>query len=435
MSPFPDPVLRSPDGRVEARFARGDWRVDGQRFADSPLWEVFHSGRPILNVSPAGLALAGHPPFTGGFVLLRRSIRRGHRAWQPVFGDAAALSLHYREETVALRERSAPGRRIDVILRCYDEGVCMRARLPRQRGLWRVPPAGSGLSLRLPAGTLAWTTSGLLSATPGATPLDRLDGPVALPVSLNFPHGRFACLWAAGGCRLQPLPDRGTWSPQFEPADGLEPTPYEGPWVACLLADRPAGLPANTAMLQHLVAEVGSAPARNPATNRVFNHAWADCAVPFVDYPVWRALAGLRDAVAPDGSDAESDRTPVHRMAFDLVCGRSRPRWDETRFLRGEIGEYAVVARRAGSVWQVGAITGAEGRVLTVRLADFLPGDPARTYTLTVLRDPLPGETRPRDGVVREDFAGVDAEDRPRFELPRGGGILLRLEPASWVGG
>lgn len=267
--------------------------------------------------------------------------------------------------------------------------------------------------------------------------MDRVVGEIALPVTLNYPHGRLACVWSSVGCRLQPLRERDVWSLLFQPAGDLVPTPYEGPWIACLLSDRPVGLLANTAMLQHLAAANASSPAaENRTAVPVVGGVGTDCVVPFVDYPIWRALAGQRDeGIGSGGSDVPSGTTATHRVAFSLVCGRSQLRWDETRFLRGEIGEYAVVARRIGSVWQVGAITGAEGRVLTVRLADFLPGDPARTYALSILRDPLPGETCPPDGVVREDFAGVDAEDRPRVELPRGGGFLLRLEPEVPVGG
>ena len=109
-------------------------------------------------------------------------------------------------------------------------------------------------------------------------------------------------------------------------------------------------------------------------------------------------------------------------------------RWDETRFLRGELGSFIVAARRLGDLWQVGGMTGAEGRVLTVRLAEILrnpsdpPDPPDRPYALTILRDPLPGETTD-EGFVRETFHGVDVHDKPRLELLPHGGFVLRLEP------
>ena len=54
-----------------------------------------------------------------------------------------------------------------------------------------------------------------------------------------------------------------------------------------------------------------------------------------------------------------------------------------------------MVARRCGGVWRVGGITGADARVLTVRLADFLgdAGEAATTYRLEMQRDPHFQET------------------------------------------
>jgi len=134
----------------------------------------------------------------------------------------------------------------------------------------------------------------------------------------------------------------------------------------------------------------------------------------------------------PPGASA----TPAHRLAFDLACGVGAVRWDETRFLRGEIGEFVIVARRLGATWQVAGLTGADGRVMTMRLEEVLgdrfdPSDQTdRCYALTILRDPLSNETT-EDGVVRETFHGVDAFDKPCLELPPHGGFLLRLEPES----
>ena len=46
--------------------------------------------------------------------------------------------------------------------------------------------------------------------------------------------------------------------------------------------------------------------------------------------------------------------------------------WNETRVLRGEIGKFAVVARRHGNDWFVGCLNAGQARTLDVSL-DFLP--------------------------------------------------------------
>ena len=40
--------------------------------------------------------------------------------------------------------------------------------------------------------------------------------------------------------------------------------------------------------------------------------------------------------------------------------------WDETRALQGEIGKFAVMARRSGDRWYVGCLNGLDKRTITI---------------------------------------------------------------------
>jgi alpha-glucosidase len=95
--------------------------------------------------------------------------------------------------------------------------------------------------------------------------------------------------------------------------------------------------------------------------------------------------------------------------------------WDETRVLHGEIGEYAVIARRSGEDWFIGAMNGDTERELDVAY-DFLPPNTkykARTYS--------DDSTVERKTKVRIDERLVDCES----------GITLKLQPngghAAWI--
>jgi alpha-glucosidase len=93
-------------------------------------------------------------------------------------------------------------------------------------------------------------------------------------------------------------------------------------------------------------------------------------------------------------------------------------RWDETRVLAGEIGEYIIVARRSGRDWYIGAMTNETPRTLKVPL-DFLP---AADYRGTLWRD---GDS-PTD--VRREVLRVDAHNRTlELHLSGGGGAALHL--------
>ncbi|MBO9715434.1 MAG: glycoside hydrolase family 97 protein [Pseudoxanthomonas sp.] len=93
-------------------------------------------------------------------------------------------------------------------------------------------------------------------------------------------------------------------------------------------------------------------------------------------------------------------------------------RWDETRVLAGEIGQYIVVARRSGRDWYIGAMTNETPRTLKIPL-DFLP---AADYRGTLWRD---GDS-PTD--VRREELRVDAHNRTlELHLSGGGGAALHL--------
>ena len=62
--------------------------------------------------------------------------------------------------------------------------------------------------------------------------------------------------------------------------------------------------------------------------------------------------------------------------------------FDEVRFLKGKIGQYAVVARRAGNKWFVGCLNAGEIRTFDVPL-DFV-GGPARSWRVRLFRDADP---------------------------------------------
>ncbi len=75
--------------------------------------------------------------------------------------------------------------------------------------------------------------------------------------------------------------------------------------------------------------------------------------------------------------------------------------WDDTRVLAGRIGEYAVIARRAGNRWFIGVMNGAEARTLDVPL-DFLDKD--TDYTATLYTDDPNVQSRVGEYMIIEEI-------------------------------
>ena len=80
--------------------------------------------------------------------------------------------------------------------------------------------------------------------------------------------------------------------------------------------------------------------------------------------------------------------------------------FDETRFLQGQIGAFAVVARRAGGKWFVGGINAGEKRLFSVPLAFAGPG----RLKVRLFRDFDPDNSKPCADIACESFT-VDSAD------------------------
>ncbi|MDP3916422.1 MAG: glycoside hydrolase family 97 N-terminal domain-containing protein [Bacteroidota bacterium] len=97
--------------------------------------------------------------------------------------------------------------------------------------------------------------------------------------------------------------------------------------------------------------------------------------------------------------------------------------WDETHVLSGEIGKSAVVARRNGKQWFVGAITNNVARKLPISF-DFLPKD--KKYKAHIYSDNPTLQTKTK---VKIETQTVSSKTVLQPELLPSGGLAIWLEP------
>lgn len=111
---------------------------------------------------------------------------------------------------------------------------------------------------------------------------------------------------------------------------------------------------------------------------------------------------------------AESYRSlpaPVKRFLMTVPAT-----WDETRFLAGYPGELAVVARRSGDRWFVGAIGGPSAQSVTVSF-DFISG----VASAELITDPG----------FRIEAAAVDPTTEWSVDIDVAGGFVILVDPVS----
>ncbi|MGH9600561.1 MAG: glycoside hydrolase family 97 C-terminal domain-containing protein, partial [Terracidiphilus sp.] len=99
--------------------------------------------------------------------------------------------------------------------------------------------------------------------------------------------------------------------------------------------------------------------------------------------------------------------------------------WDETRVPLGEIGKYAVEARRSGQNWFVGAIGDSHGNNLRLPMKFLKSGV---TYDATIYSDDPAVPTATHIAVTRRKVTSVDTLD---LALLPSGGEAIYLTPSG----
>ena len=105
--------------------------------------------------------------------------------------------------------------------------------------------------------------------------------------------------------------------------------------------------------------------------------------------------------------------------------------WAESRLIAGEVGDYAIFARkdRASADWYVGGVNDGTARTLALRF-DFL--EPGKSYTATIYRDG-DGATYLTDARHRIAYETIRVKkgDHYKLWLAPGGGAAMRLHPGK----
>ena len=187
---------------------------------------------------------------------------------------------------------------------------------------------------------------------------------------------------------------------------------------------------------------------------------WSNWATPQHDVtiPFTRMIAGpmdyapgafrnaTRSAFKPGRIESVSQGTRAHQLALyvvfesplQMVWGypeayENQPgmeflekvptTWDETRVLKGEIGQYIALARRYGSAWYVGALTDWNERDMTIPL-DFLG---AGDYDAQLFADGPGANSDATD--LKITTTRVSAGEDLKIHLASGGGLAAILAP------
>jgi alpha-glucosidase len=216
-------TVSSPDGNLTitlALEAKPQPYLPGER----AYYSVTYKGAAVPVDSPLGLDFLGASPLDQDFEVVATDRKSNNSTWENTFGARRTVPDHYNEMTVSLREKKAPGRRVELVFRAYDEGVAFRYVLPKQEALGEFTLAAENTGFYFAGATASETERGAGSG---------VVSPSACPSAFALNMGRFNTQNEGKYLRIS-LRD-------IKPASIINlPLLVEmpgGPWVALLEAD------------------------------------------------------------------------------------------------------------------------------------------------------------------------------------------------------
>jgi alpha-glucosidase len=265
-------TVTSPDGNVSITFelkSKPQPYLPGER----PYYRVSYKGQAVLQDSPLGLDFKGGRPLDQDFEIVGSDRQSRDESWENRFGARRNIRNHYNEFTVSLRERRAPGRRIDLVFRAYDEGAAFRYVLPRQDALAEFTLSAENTGFYFPREVFAYALNLNGYTTSYETDYRRLSldeikptSIVALPLLIEVLQGPWVALLEAdltdyagmyvGGVlgvsnallsKLSPLPNRADEAV-------VASAPKSTPWRIIMLGPRPGALIENNYIVLNLSA-------------------------------------------------------------------------------------------------------------------------------------------------------------------------------------
>ena len=121
-----------------------------------------------------------------------------------------------------------------------------------------------------------------------------------------------------------------------------------------------------------------------------------------------------------------SDSPEAYKAEKDFEFIKDVPAtWEETRVVNGRVGEFVTVARQSGRDWYLGGITNGDARELEIPLEFLGSGD----YMAEIYSDASDAEVNPKHTLIEQ--RRVNAAGRLKLSLAPGGGLAVRLVPAS----
>ncbi len=98
-------------------------------------YSVAANNKDVIGNSPIRIELKDMAPLGNNLILVNKSEKHIDETWERVWGRSKTVQNNYFELTLNYEEIDSPNRKLDILVRAYDDGIAFRYNLPEQPGL------------------------------------------------------------------------------------------------------------------------------------------------------------------------------------------------------------------------------------------------------------------------------------------------------------
>lgn len=235
----------SPDGNLVMEMSTDN---DGR-----PMYAVSRLGQTVVKPSCLGFLLTDVPMMERNFTMTAGPAMTFDGTWEQPWGERRFIRNHYNEWRISLVEKTALQRRLDILVRLYDDGVAFRYEFPEQPALKTVRIGQELTQFNLAEDGEAWWIPAWewnreeylynrtkVSAVASAQTPITLRGRSGTHVSIHE-----AALIDYAGMNLrrsEGLNFRAQLTPGLTNAAVVREAPFHTPWRTLMISDSAAGL-------------------------------------------------------------------------------------------------------------------------------------------------------------------------------------------------
>jgi alpha-glucosidase len=226
------------------------------------FYELSHKGRSVILPSRLGLVTADLPFWLDGFTVTGHRRRTVDESWRPVYGERSTVRDHYNECTTSLIQNGDSTRRLEIVIRMYNEGASFCYSFPEELSTSVVHISDEKTEFAFEDGAIAYVTpfaQELYHARPlrewtyeSSLPLPRWAPRTPgyeseRPLTLVLANGLFVALgeanlvdYARMKFVLSPEKENTVTARLFGPV--TEASPFRTPWRVIMVAERAGAL-------------------------------------------------------------------------------------------------------------------------------------------------------------------------------------------------